>query len=493
MKKIVKNNLTKYEQNKFWILKEMEELNKKGKLTAKKLSNKTGYSVKQCRRYIKYFKEGSFGLSHKNKGKENVNKIKREVATAIIEKYIETAIPYKIMSDGHYEITHLEFFNDEIKNKFNVKYGYVNKLLNRNFLLTPYTKRSTWREMRKVLKDGGLKELQIQQEIIDFLNKYKPTFIEYNNLKKIPYVKHNYDFGYIVEVDACVNVWIGTKKYYIYHAIDAGTGKLLGFWIDDEETNYGYCMLLKQVFETYGAPNIIKTDRRKTFWTEDSVTNLTHCLNKLEIEVKSESQPTFKPNVERSFKNAQQIYYKLFIKNGLDTKEKIQENCKLIVDMYNQRYNKTEKGKKNQFIKLSKEQLNNLFYATKFCKVQKGSYFVNEGKKMGLFTLDDKRVNMENKILLRTNMITNEKFVMDGNKKYIAREISDDLIRQWIDAFFDNEAQKIEKEKRRNIAINKNVAQKNEETRIFLENWSNYLKEWEERIKNEEIRLSLKL
>ncbi|CRH78611.1 Uncharacterised protein [Chlamydia trachomatis] len=35
--------------------------------------------------------------------------------------------------------------------------------------------------------------------------------------------------------------------------------------MDDEETNFGYCKLLKQVLEKYGAPNIIKTDRRKTF------------------------------------------------------------------------------------------------------------------------------------------------------------------------------------------------------------------------------------
>ncbi|BAC44330.1 transposase for IS1202-like insertion sequence element [Malacoplasma penetrans HF-2] len=493
MKEIIKNNLTKFENSRFWILEEMGSLNKKGKLNPKTLSNKTGYSIKQSRRFIKSFKDNTFLISHKNKNKENVNKIKDEVKRAIIEKYIEVTTPCKEMSDGHYEMTHLDFYLDEIKDKFNVKYGFVNKLLNENFLLTSYSKRITRKTMKKKLKEGNLAELKIQEKILEFLRKYKPTYTEYLKTKNPPYVKHNYDFGHIVEVDACVSVWIGIKKYYIYHAIDAGTGKFLGFWMDDEETNFGYCKLLKQVLEKYGAPNIIKTDRRKTFWSENSVTNLTYCLNKLEIQVKSESQPTFKANVERSFKNAQQIYYKLFLKHGLNTKEKIQKNYQLIVDAYNQRYKKSEKGKRNQFIKLSKNDLKDLFYTTKICKVLKGFYFFHNGKAMGLFTKEDKRVNMKNQILLRTNMLTGEKFVLDKNTKYFAREINDDLLNEYINEIQDNEFLKLEKIKRKSIAASKAIYQKNENTRIALERWSNSLKEREEKIKIREIELSLNI
>ncbi|CRH75175.1 Uncharacterised protein [Chlamydia trachomatis] len=88
---------------------------------------------------------------------------------------------------------------------------------------------------------------------------------------------------------------------------------------------------------------------------------------------------------------------------------------------------------------------------------------------MGLFTKEDKRVNMKNQILLRTNMLTGEKFVLDKNTKYFAREINDDLLNEYINEIHDNEFLKLEKIKRKSIAASKAIYQKNENTRIALE------------------------
>ncbi|UUD35139.1 hypothetical protein NPA07_05035 [Mycoplasmopsis caviae] len=47
--------------------------------------------------------------------------------------------------------------------------------------------------------------------------------------------------------------------------VDAATKSLLAIWIDIEETTIGYQNLLTQLFKRYGIPQVIITDRRRTF------------------------------------------------------------------------------------------------------------------------------------------------------------------------------------------------------------------------------------
>ena len=62
---------------------------------------------------------------------------------------------------------------------------------------------------------------------------------------------------------------------------------------------------------------------------------MTQCLNNLEIEVESRSEPTFKPNVERSFRSAQDFYHFYFYSNNINSYKDFENNIEKIIDAYN--------------------------------------------------------------------------------------------------------------------------------------------------------------
>lgn len=483
MKKI--HNLSKYEQYRFWLFNIINNLNSKNQLTIKKLQLKTNKSIKQCKRYIQQYKNKIFKIEHLNKNKTNWKVKNQKISESIVNKYIEINNEItNFRQDSYFVLTHKDFYNLYIKNSFDASYNYVNKLLNKNYLMTKNTKSKTIRLMKKYIKEkNDIPKLNEKEKslIEQFKCKYL-DLIDYNNSKIIPYVKHNYDFGQIVEIDACVHNWLNKDKFFIYHAIDAGTKKLLAISIDKEETNIGYVKLLKNLFKIHGIPKKIKTDKRLTFWSKDSKTNMTYCLNQLGIEVESKSEPTFKPNVERSFWNAQNFYPIFFFKNNIKTKNNLENNLQILVNAYNKKFNKTSKGKNSMFTKIDEKEINESFYIKKDCNVHKGIYIVFENKNLCLFNSQNQRIIMKQKIELRKDMLTEELFTYYQNKKYIFKEINDNQIDSYINEIYNNEFALIEQEKRKMISINKKVMQNINKKEIYLKNWESKLLEKEKNL-----------
>lgn len=114
-----------------------------------------------------------------------------------------------------------------------------------------------------------------------------------------------------MEIDAQFDCFFGTKeKVALYHAIDVKSGALLGLWYEKEETTQGYQKLLEIVFEKYGLPERIISDKRRTMWGSDSTeTAFKHALKERGIELFSSSNPKAKPNVERSNSTAQRTFH----------------------------------------------------------------------------------------------------------------------------------------------------------------------------------------
>lgn len=484
MKKI--HNLSKYEQYRIWLFEIMNHLNSVNKLTTKKLYLKTGKSIKQCKRYIQQYKNKIFSIEHLNKNKTSWKIKDKKISKSIVNKYMEINNEItNFREDSYFVFTHKDFYNSYIKKELNVSYSYVNKLLNKNYLITKNTKSKTIRFLKKQLKQKN--DLKTDNKTKSLIEKFKCKYldlIEHNNSKIIPYVKYNYDFGQIVEIDACVHNWLNKDKFFIYHAIDAGTKKLLAISIDKEETNVGYVKLLKNLFKNYGLPKKIKTDKRLTFWSKDSKTNMTYCLNQLGIEVESKSEPTFKPNVERSFLNAQNFYPIFFFNNNIKTKDDLENNLEILVKAYNKKFNKTAKGKISMFDKISDQKINEAFYIKKDCNVHKGIYIVFENKNLCLFNSQNQRIIMKSKIELRKDMLTEELFTYHQNKKYIFKEINDNQIDLYIDEIYNNEFALIEKEKRKMISTNKRVIANINKKENYLKNLESKLLEKEKYLNN---------
>lgn len=410
----------------------------------------------------------------------------QKISKSIVNKYIE--INNKITNfrkDSYFILMHKDFYNSYIKKELNVSYSYVNKLLNKNYLITKNTKSKTIRFLKKQLKQKN--DLKTDSKTKSLIEKFKCKYldlVEHNNSKIIPYAKYNYDFRQIVEIDACVHNWLNKDKFFIYHAIDAGTKKLLAISIDKEETNVGYAKLLNNLFKNYELPKKIKTDKRLTFWSKDSKTNMTYCLNQLGIEVESKSEPTFKPNAERTFLNAQNFYPIFFFNNTIKTKDDLENNLEILVKAYNKKFNKIAKGKISMLDKISEQEINEAFYIKKNCNVHKGIYIVLKIKNLCLFNSQNQRIIMKSKIELRKDMLTKELFTYHQNKKYIFKEINDDQIDLYIDEIYNNEFALIEKEKRKMISTNKRVIANINKKENYLKNLESKLLEKEKYLNN---------
>lgn len=79
-------------------------------------------------------------------------------------------------------------------------------------------------------------------------------------------------------------------------------------------------------------PAEIRADKRRTFWgSEHTMTHVGKILAELGIKLRVDSSPTFKPNVERAFQNAQNSFPYYFANTEINTMEQVQENSKNII------------------------------------------------------------------------------------------------------------------------------------------------------------------
>ncbi|WP_436358636.1 hypothetical protein ACR34G_03725 [Mycoplasma sp. 480] len=319
--KHTKIRTTKWQKKR---LKELTFIRNNIEKTNKELANLLNISVKTVIRLKKLIKENvgkSIYVEHKNTGNDYSKKYKDaffdqfitnyndEFKNTINESAVTLGIPIKY------------FYEEEIDNmKEKPSYSTVIRRTNQQCLITPYTKKKTKAEIKKRI--GGIESGKIKLKISDniFAIAKENQLIDENINRKIV-SKNALEFGEIVEIDACYEYFIKSinKKIFIYHAIDASSGKLLAFHADTQETNKGYMKLLEMLFEKYGFPKQIISDRRTTFFNYiNPETNMVQELKNRGIQVFSSSIATHKPNVERSFKSSQQFYPLYFFKKNLN-------------------------------------------------------------------------------------------------------------------------------------------------------------------------------
>ncbi|VDR42256.1 DDE-type integrase/transposase/recombinase [Mycoplasmopsis caviae] len=425
---------TDYEDKKNFRFKKIQQYWNRPNAEISKILGKLGCrtSTKTIKRYRNQIliastnNQDAISISHGNKNKLRGVKVSDSVIIDLTNRYYELVEHIEKISKGDLSVALLHFYNNELTNdeKKLLPFTTFYKRMLRLGYCSSYATRKVkkWAKRRRMFLENGQDISKIEAQFIKIYEK----ILNKNPLKGVYQNKSSdYDFGQIIEIDATpLHLFGESKKYHIYNAVDAATKSLLAIWIDIEETTIGYQNLLTQLFKRYGIPQVIITDRRRTFWGSDSTrTAMEEALNARGIELITSSNPKAKPNVERSFWTLQRWIGTFFHTNGINCFEDFLGKIELLIDEYNKQFKKAEavSKKSNVFRKpnteIFEEEMNLVIkrkivnhtvrYDNKYL-----APFDNNGARVSMFESGGAKlmVTPENKL-----------FFVEGKRKYEAR------------------------------------------------------------------------
>lgn len=173
--------------------------------------------------------------------------------------------------------------------------------------------------------------------------------------------------GELIQVDASKHKWFyGVDDYFYLHGgIDDATGKVTSCFFAEQETIYGYQMIMKETIENYGIPECLYTDYRTVFKStkkelsleeelEDKQiknTKFANMLNHIGTDIISTIDPRSKGRIERLWRTFQDRLYKELKKKNINTIEKANQYLKdVFIPKYNTRFASEIDYNKNSFI-----------------------------------------------------------------------------------------------------------------------------------------------
>ena len=178
--------------------------------------------------------------------------------------------------------------------------------------------------------------------------------------------------GQLIQVDASKHQWFyGDDTYYYLHGgIDDATGTVTSCFFHDQETIFGYQMIMKQTMINYGIPECLYTDFRTVFKSSKKELTLkeelqgkqiknTRFANMLEhigTDIISTMNPQAKGRIERLWRTFQDRLYKELKKNNIYTIEEANQFLNdVFIPKYNARFALPIDNTKNHFICLDKD------------------------------------------------------------------------------------------------------------------------------------------
>lgn len=286
-----------------------------GKMNRFRASVKLGVVVRTIQRKVKAFRQyDEECFEHGNKGKAPTNKTSLE---AIIQ-FIST---HKLEGCNFTELCRLL---DEYQH-ITVSATCLRKRFFAEGVLSVKCKRKTRKKMKKFLKELLKRQEELTKSKLQMLSA-----LEQEDLAGVwahPTKPRSKYFGERLEMDASSFVWIkGLGKCTLHVCIDDASGFLLGLWLEQEETLHGYYKLMEQVLDAYGVPVSIRTDKRTVFVynkkgqqaaEKDTMTQFGYACHQLGIELKCNSDPDFKPKVERANQTLQGMLPFRFAMEGI--------------------------------------------------------------------------------------------------------------------------------------------------------------------------------
>lgn len=261
-------------------------------LTQKEAASKLEITDRQVRRLIvKYKENGEKAFIHGNRGNQNAKKIPDDITSEIVNDYLTN------FSD--YGFTH---FYEEKGHKYGISFSDMFTIFTDNEIISPFAHHKTIRlyneNMKKAIRENTITEAESKL---------------YEQRKQEEFEKHirksslHYSFGQEVQMDAAFWIWFGDEETALHLSVDKSTGKVLSGWFDYEETTFAYFKVLMLMILDYGLPQLIRTDKRNSFSINNAkstksrinLTQFGRICEDLEIALKCNSNPLFKPNAER--------------------------------------------------------------------------------------------------------------------------------------------------------------------------------------------------
>lgn len=176
---------------------------------------------------------------------------------------------------------------------------------------------------------------------------------KYNHRKTSHPPRERKEFaGELLQVDASKHKWFyGDDNYYHLHgAIDDSTGTVTGCYLSEQETIFGYQMVLYQTIKNYGIPECLYSDYRTVFQSskrelsiEEELqgkyiqnTRFSNMLKHNGIDIISTTNPMAKGRIERLWRTFQDRLYKELKLNNISSLEKAND---FITNEFLPRYN----------------------------------------------------------------------------------------------------------------------------------------------------------
>lgn len=187
--------------------------------------------------------------------------------------------------------------------------------------------------------------------------------------------------GELVQVDASKHQWFYNDPnfYYLHGGIDDSTGIVTSCFFAEEETTFGYQMILKQTIENYGIPECLYTDYRTVFKStkreltlEEELegkqiknTRFANMLEHIGTDIISTTNPRAKGRIERLWRTFQDRLYKELKKKNINTIEEANLYLSnVFIPKYNARFALPINNNKNHFISPQKDFNYNVELAT---------------------------------------------------------------------------------------------------------------------------------
>jgi hypothetical protein len=254
-------------------------------------------SLRTVNRMIRGYKlEGKSFFIHGNRGHKPVHALSEDVRAKVVELYRTV-----------YNGLNFRFFTKLLSGSenINISYSAVREILISAGIYSP----DIWKSTRRRLKKEG-KAAPDENEATDTT----PPNIEVPRCDAHPGRSGSFNFGEMIQMDACKHNWFGTEQSHLHIAIDDATKTLVGAYFDKQETLNGYYNVFHQILTNYGIPSGFFTDRRTVFEykhknsnriEDDSFTQFGYACERLGVEIKTGSIPQAKGLVERVFRTLQ--------------------------------------------------------------------------------------------------------------------------------------------------------------------------------------------
>ena len=114
--------------------------------------------------------------------------------------------------------------------------------------------------------------------------------------------------GILIMTDGTPHDWFGNGKLFSLHmTLDDATDEILSGWFMPTECQLGYCYAFKIMFEKYGLPQSIYSDRTTILWNQKDgeLTQVGRMLDELGIELIYANTPQAKGKIENKNKVVQ--------------------------------------------------------------------------------------------------------------------------------------------------------------------------------------------